>query len=124
MDDDLRRRLREAIELYNCGRYFESQEHFEAVHNECDEGDRDLPQALLMAACGMHLHFHRGGGRGALNLLRQSLLILDGLGAEREGVATADFNEALFAYLEELQSRKKRGAGFFDRWLAPKIPFA
>lgn len=115
--------LGRAIDLYNRGRYFDSQQIFEDLHNECGEPYRSLVRSLAMAACGMHIHFNRGGGRGALNLLRQCLIILQDLAPQCAGVATGELYEGLFAYLEDLQGRKKPGAGFFDRWLVPKVRF-
>ena len=118
-----RERLEEGIALFNRGDYLAAQEHLEAALNAVGSEEQSLPRALLMMACGMHLHFHRGGGRGALNLFRQSLIILDDLRPECDGVATAELYEALEAYLQELQERRKPGAGFFDRWLAPRIRY-
>jgi hypothetical protein len=94
---------------------------FHTVLNAVGPDDQPLLRSLLMVACGMHLHFHRGGGRGALNLIRQSLMILADLRPEASGVATGELYDALEAYLQDLQDRKKPGANFFDRWLAPRI---
>ena len=125
MDPAQREQLETGIDLYNRGDYFAAQEQLEAVLNAVgnDEDEEPLVRALLMVTCGMHLHFHRGGGRGALNLFRQGLLILDDLRPECQGVATGELFEALQAYLQELQERRKPGAGFFDRWLAPRIRY-
>lgn len=116
-------RFHDAIARYNRGDYLGAQEGFEAACNACPAAEQSLPRALLMLACGMHLHFHRGGGRGALNLFRQSLILLDDLRPECDGVATGELFEGLEAYLQDLQDRKKPGAGFFDRWLAPRIRY-
>lgn len=115
--------LGRAIEMYNRGRFFECQAVLEELHNACDDEHRPLVRSLTMMACGMHIHFQRGGGRGALNLLRQSLVILDDLRPHACGVATGPLYEELFAYVEDLQGRGKPGAGFFDRWLVPKLRF-
>src|SRR5215471_10431529 len=123
MDASQRERFVEGIALYNRGDYFAAQEHLEAVLNAVGADEQPLPRALMMVACGMHLHFHRGGGRGALNLFRQGLMLLDDLRPECEGVATGELYEALEAYLQDLQERRKPGAGFFDRWLAPRIRY-
>ena len=133
MNDERAQELRLAIQLYNRGQYLESQEALEKIHNECGDEDRPLVRSLAMVACAMHLHFHRGGGRGALNLLRQSLILLDDLRPVRSGVQTAALYESLYAYVQDLQERAdrkdragrvRRGATFLDRWLAPRIPLA
>lgn len=123
MDPARREQLEQAITLYNRGSYLAAQEQLESVYNTIGGDEQPLVRALMMIACGMHLHFHRGGGRGALNLFRQGLMILDDLRPECQGVATGELYEALEAYLQELQDRRKPGAGFFDRWLAPRIRY-
>jgi hypothetical protein len=119
-----REQFERGIDLYNRGDYLGAQAQLEDVHNHVDAAEQPLVRALLMVACGMHLHFHRGGGRGALNLFRQGLMILDDLRPEDHGVATGELYETLEAYLQDLQDRRKPGAGFFDRWLAPRIRYA
>lgn len=123
MDDKQRAELAEGIALYNRGDYLAAQERLESVLNQVGSDDEPLVRALLMIACGMHLHFQRGGGRGTLNLFRQGLMILDDLRPEASGVATGELYEALEAYLQDLQDRRKPGANFFDRWLAPRIRY-
>lgn len=112
-----------ALDLYNRGDYLDCQERLEEVYRASDEADQPLVRALLMLACGMHLHFNRGGGRGALNLFRQCLVTIDELRPECQGVEVGELYNALLAYVEDLRERRKPGAGFFDRWLAPRIRY-
>lgn len=121
MTDDERDRLYGAIRRYNRGQYFEAQEELERLYNALAGEDQPLVRALMTLATAMHLHFRRGGGRGVHNLLRQTMVTLHALDAERDGIAAAELFEAVEAYLQELEGRAKPGAGFFDRWLAPRI---
>jgi predicted metal-dependent hydrolase len=122
MDEALRTDLREAVALYNRGDYLTAQEHLEEVYaGLADERDRALLKGLAAVACAMHLHFRRGGGKGVLNLLRQSLFLLDELRPSHAGVQVEELWDALDAYLADLKDRRKPGAGFLDRWLAPRI---
>lgn len=123
VDPALRQQFEAALDVYNRGDYLGAEERLEAVYNVLPADQQPLVRALMMVACGMHLHFHRGGGRGVLNLLRQSLMILDDLRPESQGVVTGELYDALEAYLQDLQERRKPGAGFFDRWLAPRIRY-
>jgi hypothetical protein len=123
VDDASRERFYDALDLYNRGEYFESQELLEQLFEEVAAEEKPFVRAVAMLATAMHLHFKHGGGRGVLNLLRQSLLALEDRRDERVGVNVADLYEAMEAYLSELQDRRKPGAGFFDRWLAPRIAF-
>jgi hypothetical protein len=53
--------------------------------------------------------------------MRQCLVLLEDQRPQSMGIATAELFEALSAYVEDLQERRKDGASFFDRWLVPKI---
>ncbi len=123
MDDAARTAMLDAVDRYNRGDYLSAQEALEGLFNTLPAADQPVVRALMILATAMHLHFRRGGGRGVLNLLRQTMVILDEISPEREGVATGELFEAVQAYLQELETRKKPGAGFFDRWLAPKIRY-
>ncbi len=123
MDPDHLDTLNAAIDRYNRGDYFDAQQRLERLYNEVAAEDRPLVRALMVLATAMHLHFNRGGGRGVLNLLRAAMVTLDEVGAERDGIASGELFAAVEAYLQELDGRKKPGANFFDRWLAPKIRY-
>jgi hypothetical protein len=120
---DTLQRFYDALDQYNRGDYLSAQEALERVHAECEAADQGLIKGLLMLACGMHLHFNRGGGRGTLNLLRQSLIAFDDYRPMHHGVQVAELYDALDAYVQELQDRSKPGARFLDRWLAPRIRY-
>lgn len=116
-------RLYEGVERCNQGDFEGAQESLEHCYAAAPAADQPFVRALLMMACGLHLHFRRGGGRGALNLFRQSLLALDDFRPRHLGVEVDELYEALDAYVADLQGRRKPGAGFFDRWLAPRIAY-
>jgi predicted metal-dependent hydrolase len=113
--------LQAAIDLFNRGDYLESQASLEALLPTISGHDESLAKGLLMLASAMHLFFHRGGGRGALNLMRQTLLTLDDLRPEHGGVAIDELCDAVQAYLDDLESRKLQQPRFIDRWLVPRI---
>ena len=115
--------LHEALALYNRGDYFASQECLEKLFAISDPEEQSTVRALAMLSTAMHLHFHRGGGRGVTNLLRQCLILLEDLRPQSLGVQVDELYDALVAYLEELGTRKKTGATFFDRWLVPRIRY-
>jgi predicted metal-dependent hydrolase len=123
MTPDVAATFYRAIDCYNRADYLAAQELFEAAHAASEPADRPLVRALLMLACGMHLHFQRGGGRGTANLFRQTLVVLDDYRPRHLGVEVDELSEALQAYLDDLNDRRKPGAGFFDRWLAPRIRY-
>jgi hypothetical protein len=91
------------------------------LHQDAEPSAEPLVRAAAILATAMHLHFHRGGGRGVVNLLRQFLLTLEDDQESRLGIDVVQLREAVEAYLADLQERRKPGAGFFDRWLVPKV---
>ncbi|HUI24893.1 MAG TPA: DUF309 domain-containing protein [Candidatus Kryptonia bacterium] len=113
--------LHTGIEQFNRGNYFESQVALEAVVNASKDDEQALAKGLLMLAGAMHLYFNRGGGRGVLNLMRQTLIALDDLRPERLGIRVEELFESVQAYLDDLEARKARGPRFVDRWLVPRI---
>lgn len=123
MNDAGREKLYEALTLYNQGEYMDCQERLEALHAEAEDADRPLVRGLLALSCGMYMHFRRGGGRGVLNLFRQSLVALDGFRPRHLGVEVEELFDAVQAYLGDLEDRRRPGARFVDRWLVPRIRF-
>jgi len=124
VDSATREEFRRAINLYNRRQFLSSQERFEAAYSRTSEASRPLVRALLMLACAMHLHFARGGGRGVNNLLRQCLLALEEFHPNHCGVEVEELCGAVGAFLDELGERRKAGAGFFDRWLMPRVRYS
>lgn len=123
MDRETRERFYGALERYNRGDYLACQEDLEAVYGQTSEETQPLVRALLLLACGVHLHFRRGGGRGATNLMRQCLLGLEDFRPRHLGIEVDELYEAVAAYIEDIKARRRSGANFFDRWLAPRIRY-
>jgi predicted metal-dependent hydrolase len=113
--------LREAVDLFNRRDYFASQERFERAWHETEEADRPLVQALVQLSVALHLHFHRGGGRGRNNLLQQCLLRLDDYRPARLDIDVQSLYDEITVYLEELKQSDVRGPRLFERWRVPKI---
>lgn len=123
MDRTTRATLYRGLILYNRGRYLECQEALEEAYHNAEESDRPLVRALIALACGMHIHFHRGGGKGVENLFLRSLIEMEEFRPHHLGIDVDDLSQSLQAYLEDLRSRQAPGARFLDRWLAPRIRY-
>lgn len=123
MKESTRGKFHDALDRYNRGDYLDSQELLEEVYRESDASEQPLVRAIAQLASAMHLHFKRGGGRGVLNLLRLCLVTLDDYRPRHLGVNVDELYDAVDAYLHDLQDRRKPGAGFFDRWLAPRVRY-
>ena len=68
--------LREGIQLFNAGRYFEAHEVLEQAWIEERGPVRVLYQGVLQVGVGLH-HARRGNRRGALALLDRGMARLD-----------------------------------------------
>ena len=121
MEETTRTKVYEAIELYNRGEYLQCQEPLKAAHQEVEGNEQALLRALIALACGMYLHFGPGARRGVENLLRRSLIELDEFRPTYIGVDVEKLWADINSYVEELHGRRKAGARFLDRWLAPRI---
>lgn len=119
----VRQRFEEAVRAYNRRDFLVSQELFERVYAESAEAERPFVRCLLMLASSMYIHFERGGGQGTLNLLRQVLVQMEDFRPACIGVDVDGLYEAVEAWYRDLESRRRPGARFVDRWLMPRITF-
>lgn len=120
---DIEERFHAALALYNRGDYLGCQQLIDEVYVDAPAVEQPLIRATAMLSTAMHLHFKRGGGRGVVNLLQQFLVTLDDRREDRLGIDVAELYDAVEAYLAEVKERRRPGATFFDRWLAPRIRY-
>jgi hypothetical protein len=122
VDTETRDHFYSAIDLYNRGKYLQAQHELDELYPNAGEM-QPIVRAVAMLAAAMHLHFQRGGGRGVTNLLQQCLIVLEDSREPLLGIETGELYEAVEAYVLELRERRKPGASFFDRWLAPRVRY-
>jgi predicted metal-dependent hydrolase len=111
----------EGVGLFNRRAYFESHEVWEVLWLDAAESDKKFLGALIQIAAGLHLRFERGGGRGTRNLLVQALTVLEDYRPRYGGVDVDRLHAELATYAERVEETKTTGAGWLDRWLAPRI---
>ena len=58
-DEEVRELLREGVEVFNEGRFFDSHEYFEEIWRSTNPEPRDLFQGLVQVAAGLHIWHHR-----------------------------------------------------------------
>ena len=121
--------LKDAIEDFNRGRYFEAAERFERSAASIEPELKELVVALNRVAAALHLRFNRGGRQSSINLLSQAMLTLDDFKPARAGIDIERLSTEISAYTEELRASPRNelsGARyrlrlFTERRRAPRI---
>jgi len=120
MTADVPAAVRRGVRLFNRGRYLAAQQVFEAAMRDAAVADRAFLEALVQLAGGLHLRTRRGATRGALNLIRQALILVDDYRPSAHGVdvdaCIADFD----AYVDWVKGLG-RPHRFLDRLRIPRL---
>ncbi len=58
-DEEVRELLREGVDVFNEGRFFDSHEYFEEIWRSTNPEPRDLFHGLVQVAAGLHIWHHR-----------------------------------------------------------------
>ena len=114
---ELRQRLREGVELFNRGEYFECHEVLEAAWLEACGADKTFLQGLIQVAVSFY-HLRRGNFPGSSRLLRAGLEKLSQCGSRAE----IENLKELIAALQPLPEQIAAGSVSSD-WPAPVITF-
>jgi predicted metal-dependent hydrolase len=67
-------RLREGIDLFNDGRFFESHEVLEQFYQEADAGERPFIEGLIQLAAGFRIFADFGEVKGPVRMIYQALI--------------------------------------------------
>jgi len=110
-------RLREGINLFNEGRFFESHEVCETLYREAEEQDKPFLEGLvqLSAACRMIADF--GEIKGPVKLIYQALIRFENYQPTYSGVKVADLITAMESWAKELEAGRIK-----DPKPIPRIP--
>lgn len=112
--------LREGIEEFNRGKFFEQHETLEAAWIEEDDSVRYLYQGILQIGVGFH-HLSRGNSYGARRLWVRGIALLEPF---RSGCMSIDVERLVqetSRCVEELDRIGITGADEFDRSLIPQV---
>ncbi len=121
--------LKDAIDHFNRGRYFDAAERFERAATIVEPELKELVGALNRLAAALHLRFNRGGRQSSINLLSQAMLTLEDFRPSRGGIDVERLSIEISAYTDELRATPRNelsGARyrlrlFTERRRAPKI---
>lgn len=70
-------RLREGVDLFNEGRFFESHEKWETFYQETEEVNKPFIEALIQLAVAFRLFHDLGEVKGPVRMIYQALIRLE-----------------------------------------------
>ena len=111
------RRIREGVELFNRGEYFDCHELLEAIWLETTGETKLFLQGLIQLAVSYH-HLRRKNFIGSGRLMRSSIQKLSRPTESTRWIDSEDLVRTLAAQLEEIESRRAR-----PDLPAPKLQF-
>lgn len=120
MEPDFDAQLREGVELFNEGRFFECHEVWEKLWMETGGARADLLKGLLQGAIALH-HFRRGNLVGARKLYEGQKRILGPFRPASEGLDLARFDREMDAAFAELARARPDERPTLDPAKVPRL---
>jgi len=115
--------LREGIEQFNRGEYFEQHETLETLWRDERRGIRRLYQGILQIGVAFH-HVRRGNHHGAVSMLTRGSIHLRPFAPVCQGVDVAALLAEAARALEAVEALGPGRLQDFDWTLAPRIRWA
>jgi predicted metal-dependent hydrolase len=117
--------LRKAVGEFNSWRFYDCHETLEDVWRASGAkgepaGATNFYQGLIKAAAGFH-HVLRDNHKGAVNLLSDSLRLLEAYRPECLGINVDSLASSVAACLARIEELGAKGLGEFDRGTIPRI---
>ena len=116
---DIRQKLQEGIELFNCGQFFECHEALEEVWNELQGDERRWMQGIIQVAVGFY-HLGNGNLTGAQSQLEKGLSNLAPYGDRFAGLDTSNLRRGVQSWLEKIRREEDLRCTVAD---LPKLRF-
>jgi hypothetical protein len=111
---------RRGVRLFNAGRYLSAQQVWEEAWREAAAEERAFLEALVQLAGGLHLRTRRGATRGAVQLMSQSLILLEDYRPETHGIDVGRLVDEFSAFADWVKT-SKRPHRLLDRLRIPRI---
>lgn len=102
-------RLREAIDLFNQGRFFEAHENWEMLYQSAEINDKPFLEALIQLSAACRLIDDFGEIRGPVKLIYQALIRFENYQPTYLDIKVADLVVAMEAWAKELEASGVRG---------------
>ena len=94
-------RLREGIDLFNEGRFFESHEILEQFYHQTEAAHKPFVEGLIQLAAAFRLYTDFGEVKGPVRLIRQALIRFENYQPSYLEVRVRDLSESMEAWAEK-----------------------
>jgi predicted metal-dependent hydrolase len=119
MDD----RLRQGIEHFNKGRFFEAHEAWESLFGDAEQSDKPFIEGLIQLSAACRLIEDFGEIKGPVKLIYQALIRFENYQPIYLDVKVADLAVMLEAWAKELESSGVRGQKPVPSIAVRRFPF-
>jgi uncharacterized protein len=102
-------RLREGINLFNQGRFFEAHETWELLYQSAEINDKSFLEGLIQLSAACRLIDDFGEIRGPVKLIYQALIRFENYQPTYLAIKVADLAVAMEAWAKELEASGVRG---------------
>jgi len=109
MSDPMDAGLREGINLFNQGRFFEAHETWEMLYQRAEINDKAFLEGLIQLAAACRLIEDFGEIKGPVKLIYQALIRLENYQPIHLEVKVADLAVAMEAWAKEIEASGLRG---------------
>lgn len=100
MDD----RLREGIDLFNDGRFFESHEIFEGFYHDTEEAHKPFLEGLIQLAVAFRIFNEFGEIKGPVRMIYQALIRFENYQPAFLQIRVSDLSAAMEAWAKAAES--------------------
>jgi|SRR5688572_93669 predicted metal-dependent hydrolase len=109
MSDPMDDRLREGINLFNRGRFFEAHETWEMLYQSAEISDKPFIEGLIQLSTACRLIEDFGEIKGPVKLIYQALIRFENYQPTYLEVKIADLTAAIEAWAKEIEASGARG---------------
>jgi predicted metal-dependent hydrolase len=102
-------RLREGMNLFNQGRFFEAHENWEMLYQSAEINDKPFLEGLIQLSAACRLIDDFGEIRGPVKLIYQALIRFENYQPTYLDVKVADLAVAMESWAKELEAGGVRG---------------
>jgi predicted metal-dependent hydrolase len=109
MFDPMDARLREGVNFFNQGRFFEAHETWEMLYQRAEINDKAFLEGLIQLAAACRLIEDFGEIKGPVKLIYQALIRFENYQPTYLDVKVADLAAAMEAWAKEIEASGTRG---------------
>jgi uncharacterized protein len=97
-------RLREGINLFNRGRFFESHEAWESFYQHTEEANKPFIEGLVQLAAALRLYSDFGEIKGPVRMIYQALIRFENYHPSYLGIRVQELAAAMEAWAKEAET--------------------